>query len=116
MTYGARETSWKIRLGTFEPRLDFDAVEVVLIVHIAQLAVAALIHFEDDVSMALRAQSGAVSAPEPFDYLLLSLSALGAYLVHFYRVETVVGILQNTIVGVAVCGPSFLSLSSNKGT
>ncbi len=65
-----------------------------LVVHIAQLAVATLIYVKDDVSMALRAQSGAVSALEPLEYLLLSLSALGAYLIHLFRVETIMEILR----------------------
>ena len=77
------------------PRLDFDTADVVLIVHVAQLAAAALLHLVDDVSMALRPQSGAVFAPEPLEHLFFTFSALCEYLIHSSRIKTVVGILRS---------------------
>ncbi len=52
----------KVDLARVPPRLDFDNADFVFVVHIAHLAAAALIHFEDDMSMAVHAQSGVVFA------------------------------------------------------
>ncbi len=77
------------------PRLDFDTADVVIVVHVAQLAADSLFHLEHELSMAFRSRSGAVFAPELLNHLFFLFSALCEYLINLSRIKTVVKILRS---------------------